>query len=88
MIPLQNEENEQKIMLLRPLQGLKNATKTLNIKLVHSEKQNSSINVERIPEIFIYKLYKLPCREFITTGLTCMFENRIYRIDNLKKFSS
>lgn len=38
MIPLQNEENVQKIMLLRPLQGLKNATKTLNIKLVHSEK--------------------------------------------------
>lgn len=35
---------------------------------------DSSINIEKIPEIFIYQLFKLPYSLFITTELTCMFE--------------
>ena len=40
--------------------------------------------MEKIPEILNYQLYKFPYKKLIATKLTCIFENRIYKICNLK----
>lgn len=51
----------------------------LNINLIHLVQLHSSINMEKIPEILNYQLYKFPYKKLIATRLTCIFENKFIK---------